>query len=416
MGGNDKVNMILLYIDPGTGSMLFSLVIGLVATAVFGLRALAIKLKFGLGKKDEVSADTIPYVIFSDNKRYWNVFKGICQEFDRKGIDIVYYTLSQDDPVFSCGLGHIHPEFLGEGNKPYSRLNFLKADVVLSTTPGLDVYQWKRSRDVKCYVHIPHSVDDLSTYRMFGLDHYDVLLAAGSNQVDTQNKLEELRSSIKKKEKVIVGSTYMDCLLEKLPSYKKEEHERKVVLVAPSWGKTAILAKFGDALLSSLEKTGYEIIVRPHPQSFSSEMDVLEPLMKKYKNIEWNRDNDNFSVLARADILISDFSSVVFDYTLVFGRPIIYADVDFDSIVYDQDWLDEECWPIRMLPKLGTKLEEKDFGRIGEVIEEALESKSIEDGIKEVRSLCWADPGESAGNAADYLIKKREELAAVKKN
>ncbi len=410
------MNHILLYIDPGTGSMLFSLVIGLVATAVFGLRALAIKLKFGLGKKDTVSADTIPYVIFSDHKRYWNVFSSICEEFDRRGIDVVYYTLSQDDPVFNCGLGHIHPEFLGEGNKPYSRLNFLKADIVLSTTPGLDVYQWKRSRDVKCYVHIPHSVDDLSTYRMFGLDHYDVLLAAGSNQVDTQNKLEKLRPSIKKKEKVIVGSTYMDCLLEKLPSYKKEEHERKVVLVAPSWGKTAILAKFGDALLSALEKTGFEIIVRPHPQSFSSEMDILKPLMEKYKDIEWNRDNDNFSVLARADILISDFSSVVFDYTLVFGRPIIYADVDFDSIVYDQDWLDEECWPIRMLPKLGTKLEEKDFARIGEVIEEALENKSIEEGIKEVKSLCWADPGESAENAADYLIKKRKELTEAKKS
>ena len=406
---------ILLYIDPGTGSMLFSLVIGLVATAVFGLRALAIKLKFGLGKKDTVSTDTIPFVIFSDNKRYWNVFKGICQEFDRKGIDVVYYTLSQDDPVFNCGLGHIHPEFLGEGNKPYSRLNFLKADIVLSTTPGLDVYQWKRSRDVKCYVHIPHSVDDLSTYRMFGLDHYDVLLAAGSNQVDTQNKLEMLRPTIKKKEKVIVGSTYMDCLLEKLPSYKKEEHEKKVVLVAPSWGKTAILSKFGDSLLSALEKTGYEIIVRPHPQSFSSEMDVLEPLMEKYKDIEWNRDNDNFSVLAKADILISDFSSVVFDYTLVFGRPIIYADFDFDSIVYDQDWLDEECWPIRMLPKLGTKLEEKDFGRIGDVIDEALKSKSIEEGIREVKSLSWADPGESAENAAGYLIKKREELTETKK-
>ena len=140
------MNTLLLYIDPGTGSMLFSLVIGLVATAVFGLRALAIKLKFGLGKKDAVSTDRVPYVIFSDHKRYWNVFSSICAEFDKRGIDVVYYTLSEDDPVFNCNLKHIHPEFLGEGNRPYSRLNFLKADIVLSTTPGLDVYQWKRDR------------------------------------------------------------------------------------------------------------------------------------------------------------------------------------------------------------------------------------------------------------------------------
>lgn len=401
---------LLLYIDPGTGSMLFSLFIGLVATAVFALRALALKLKFGFGKKEKSTSNNIPYVIFSDHKRYWNVFRGICEEFNRRGIDVVYYTLSADDPVFDSGLEHIHPEYLGDGNKPYSRLNFLKADIVLSTTPGLDVYQWKRSKDCKCYVHIPHSVDDLSTYRMFGLDHYDVLLASGINQVDTQNKLEELRPTINKKEKVIIGSTYMDALKEKAKNYTREEHERKIVLVAPSWGPSAILSRYGDKLLSALSKTDYEIIVRPHPQSFSSEKEILEPLMEKYSNIEWNRDNDNFKVLSNADIMISDFSSVVFDYTLIFERPLIYADVSFDSIVYDQDWLKEECWPIRMLSKLGTKLEEKDFMRIGDIIKEALESEEIKDSINEVRSLCWADVGESSKNALDYVTEKRAKI------
>ena len=35
-----------LYIDPGTGSMLFSILVGLLATAYFLGRALLIKLKF----------------------------------------------------------------------------------------------------------------------------------------------------------------------------------------------------------------------------------------------------------------------------------------------------------------------------------------------------------------------------------
>ena len=35
--------MILLYIDPGTGSMLFTLFIGVVSTAYFSLRQLAIR-------------------------------------------------------------------------------------------------------------------------------------------------------------------------------------------------------------------------------------------------------------------------------------------------------------------------------------------------------------------------------------
>ena len=408
MGGREIMASLFLYIDPGTGSMLFSLVIGLVATAVFGLRALAVKLKFGLGKKEATSSDCIPYVIFSDHKRYWNVFKGICEEFDRRNIDVVYYTLSPDDPVFECGLKHIKPEYLGEGNKPYSKLNFLKANIVLSTTPGLDVYQWKRSRDVKLYVHIPHAVDDLTTYRMFGLDHYDVVLASGPNQVEGQTKLEELRPNIKKKEKVIVGSPYMDALQAQLENCKERtKNSEPVILVAPSWGPSAILSRFGDSLLSALEKTGFHIIVRPHPQSFISEKVLLDSLMAKHKDLEWNRDNDNFAVMERSDVLITDFSGIIFDYTLTFNRPIVYADTSYDPIVYDSDWIDEQIWSLRVLPDLGIKLEEKDFDRIKEVLIDAINSPSLEEGRKKVKEMCLSHSGESSKLIVDYLVEKR---------
>lgn len=40
------------YIDPGTGSMLFSIVIGIAATLYFSLRALTVKLKMKFSTKD----------------------------------------------------------------------------------------------------------------------------------------------------------------------------------------------------------------------------------------------------------------------------------------------------------------------------------------------------------------------------
>ncbi len=400
----------LLYIDPGTGSMLFSLLIGLAATAVFGVRALIVKIKFGLGKKENSGGNRIPYVIFSDHRRYWNVFKGVCEEFDKRGIDVVYYTLSKDDPVFECGLGHIHPEYLGEGNKPYSRLNFLKADILISTTPGLDVYQWKRSRDTLCYVHIPHSVDDLTGYRMFGLDHYDVVLASGINQEEAVRKIESLRPSIKKKEIVVCGSTYMDDLREELLSLpSRTVNDIPTVLVAPSWGPSGILSKYGERLLDALEKTGFHIIVRPHPQSFSSEKEMLESLMEKYPSFEWNRDNNNFSVMERSDILITDFSGIIFDYSLTFNRSVVYADTEFDPIIYDADWLDEKMWSLRVLPKLGIKLE-LDDGDIKKVLLDAVASESLSKGREEVRSECYSSVGESRKLIVDYLLKKEEEI------
>ncbi|MDY5763191.1 MAG: CDP-glycerol glycerophosphotransferase family protein [Treponema sp.] len=405
--------MILLYIDPGTGSMLFSLAIGIATAGVFAIRALVIKAKFIFsgGKSDKAEKERIPYVIYSDHKRYWNVFKPVCDEFERRGIDLVYLTQSEDDPVLSQKYNHIKAEFIGEGNKGFARLNFLNAGILLSTTPGLDVYQWKKSRSVKWYVHIPHSVDDVpATYRMFGTDYYDAFLTSGNHQEKVIRKLEQLRN-LPPKEVVLTGSTYLDSMKAKkqmLPPLA--QNENLVILLAPSWGKNGILSKFGSRFIDALIQTGYQIVIRPHPQSVTSEKEMLDNLKEKYPQIEWNFDNDNFNILNRADLLISDFSGVIYDFSLIFNKPVIYADTDFDTLPYDADWLDEKIWSLRVLPKIGTKLEEKDFPDLKNVIENTLKSKKLEKGRKEVKEECWCFENESAGKTVDYIIEKSKEL------
>ena len=403
--------MIALYIDPGTGSMLFSLFIGLAATLSFGLRALVLKLKFGSGKKSDEDDKNIDYVIFSDSKRYFNIFDPICKEFEKRGIDITYYTMSSDDPIFQEKYKHVHPEFIGSGNKAFSKMNFLHADIVLSTTPGLDVYQWKRSRYVKFYIHVPHAVDDLSTYRMFGLDHYDAILTTGPCQVDFVKRIEEMRPAIKTKELVSVASIQLANLKDILEKAgERKENERPVVLVAPSWGKSAILSRYGEKILDALKKTGYEIIVRPHPQSFESERELMDTLMSKYPDIEWNRDNDNFAILNKADIIISDFSGVNYDYSLVFDRPIIYADTSFDPAPYDAAWTGMPIWSFKVLPLLGNPLKEDEFDDIKRIIDETIKSTNLEKGRESVRNQNWSNIGKSAELASDYIIKKHSEL------
>ena len=83
-------------------------------------------------------------------------------------------------------------------------------------------------------------------------------------------------------------------------------------------------------------------------------------IMEKYpasEHLEWNRDVDNFEVLRRSDILISDFSGVVFDFTLVYDKPIIYADTSFYRGPYDAWWMEDELWIEKTLPRVGIKLE-----------------------------------------------------------
>lgn len=407
------MNNYLLYIDPGTGSMLFSLFIGISMALTFGVKYFISKLKFILtrGKiSDNLDYASIPYVIFSDHKRYWNIFKPICDEFEKREIDIVYFTASEDDPAFNCSYKHVKTEFLGTGNKPFGRLNLLKADILIATTPNLDVYQWKRSKGVKCYVHIPHYVGDFSDYRMFGLDYYDAVLASGENQIKFIKKIEELRPSIKHKEIALVGSICLDNLKKKVDSVKKQENKQPVVLLAPSWGKSGILSRYGEKFLDELIKTGYQIIVRPHPQSYSAEKKLMESLESKYTSVEWNKDNDNFDVLSKADILITDFSGIIFDYSLVFGKPVIYADTKFDTLPYDADWLDEKIWSLRAVEKIGVQLEEKDFGNLKQLIDGCMNNLTLENKRSEIINECWAEIGKGAENTVSWLIKKHSEI------
>ena len=108
-----------LYIDPGTGSMLFAILIGIIGAVTYMLKSWLLKLRFVLsgGKKVDTGAKKIPLVIFSDDKRYWSVFRPVCRELDKKGIDTVYMTASPDDPALENDLPHIHAQFIEEGNK-----------------------------------------------------------------------------------------------------------------------------------------------------------------------------------------------------------------------------------------------------------------------------------------------------------
>ena len=402
------------YIDPGTGSMLFTILIGVIGAAFYSLRMLLIKLRMRAGGgKIDPNADRIPLVIFSDHKRYWNIFDPICRELDARGVDVVYMTASEDDPALQCAYPHVKAEFIGPDNKTFTRLNFLKANVVLSTTPGLDVYQWKRSRDVKFYIHIPHAASEITMYRMFGVDYYDAILLSGDYQIQDLRDLEKLRE-IPAKELLKVGIPYMDEMAKRLQNADPVPAHERTVLLAPSWGPSAIFSVYGGKIIEKLLQTGYHVIVRPHPQSFTSEKEMLDKLMEEFpesEQLEWNRDNDNFNVLNRSDILISDFSGVIFDFSLVYDKPVIYTDPNIDVSVYDAWWLERPLWTMSALPRLGEELNAGNMDDLKNLIDGCLTDPRYAEGRRSVKEETWANFGGGVKATADYLVTKLNELA-----
>lgn len=174
-------------------------------------------------------------------------------------------------------------------------------------------------------------------------------------------------------------------------------------------GGVAILSRFGESLLDALVKTKFKIIVRPHPQSKISEKDLLERLENRYKNIEnisWNYDNDNLAVMNESDILITDFSGIIFDYAFLLNRPLIYADTEFDNSVYDAAWLDEKMWILMAADKMGVKLEKSKIPCVKNLILDAMRSEKLVKARESIKSECWENVGMAAKAIVNFLTEE----------
>ena len=127
--------------------------------------------------------------------------------------------------------------------------------------------------------------------------------------------------------------------------------------------------------------------------------------------LEWNRDNDNFDVLNRSDILISDFSGVVFEFSLIYDKPVIYTDPNIDISVYDAWWLDQTIWTVTALPRLGEELHAENMDELKVLIDRCLTDPRYAEGRRQVKEEAWANSGNGAAATADYLIAKLNELS-----
>lgn len=165
--------------------------------------------------------------------------------------------------------------------------------------------------------------------------------------------------------------------------------------------------------------------MRPHPQSKKSEVAMLDALMARYPNNDkfyWNFDNDNFLCMASSDLLITDFSSIVYDWAFVFEKPLIYAGVNFNAAGYEAAWFTKESqeatgagcgeplWREGAIKKLGAQLDENDFPRLKEIIDNVLNNDKYKASQKALKSEAWQEEGHSATLTVDYLLNKQKAL------
>lgn len=402
------------YLDPGTGSMLLSIVVGLASSGYFFIRRLPTLIRQAIfrmrGEGGELHGKKI--VFYAESSAYWGTFEPVLRALGRLGEKTTYLTSDEKDPVFTAGIEGVDAHYIGKGNTAYTSLGFLEADLFVLTTPGIDVLQIRRSKGVKRYVHLVHAATDIHGYKLYSFDYYDAVFCSGPHQVASLRHLEMVRKT-EEKALPILGCPYFDRMVAQKEA-SNVAPDSKTVLIAPTWGRAGLLTKTGAEIPKRLAEAGWHVILRPHPQSFVSELPLMEKLrdeLASYDNVEWDRNPNGFASLSRAAVMVSDFSGVVFDFAFVFERPVVSIGDGWQKDGYEAWDLVGPAWEMGVLDEIGLHLKTGEEARAVEAVETLLQEGDARTArIRAVRDAGIANFGHAGDVIAQALLQLSAEV------
>jgi CDP-glycerol glycerophosphotransferase (TagB/SpsB family) len=138
------------------------------------------------------------------------------------------------------------------------------------------------------------------------------------------------------------------------------------------------------------------------------EKPILERLTDRYKNnlnIEWDYNHENIYSLAKADVMISDFSGIIYDYVFLFDKPVLINTQNMDLRHLDAHNLKQEPSYLQYLKKIGVELNKSNFDSIKGLILDILQNSELKKIRREVKREMWQYQGESGKRIVDFLTK-----------
>lgn len=184
----------------------------------------------------------------------------------------------------------------------------------------------------------------------------DYIISANSFLTDIYRKSEKLEN-IYQGTIIEEGYPRLDLLfrfkrqdiLKKLHSYGVMiEKDKKIILYAPTWrGTTYAKAstdvkcyfEFKETLEKLIDTSQYQILIKVHQRVYELAKDKLKEKYYVPSSIDANE------ILAVTDILVSDFSSIYFDF-LATNRPILFYMPDIESYNVDRGlYRTPDCLP-----------------------------------------------------------------------
>ncbi len=357
------------YLDPNSGSILIYLLVGVASSIFFPLklRLKNIFYKMQFRERTLTIQDQKNIVFHVEGPQYWRDFLPVIKEFNNTSIKVSCFYVG--DRVNFDMTSNI--EFV-RFNSEFEKLNYmnrLTANIVISTTPQLDVYMFKRSPRVKKYAYLFHAPTDVAFYEKHALDNYDFIFCVGPHHKTSIRHLENKRNS-KEKKLLESGYPYYDTLSKN--TFTCVDNDPLSILYAPSWGRRCSLKKYGTVVLDRLLTSGFKISLRLHPQSYISDKDFTKEILQYIKNkdrISLDTSSCLSQAILKTNAIISDISGVIFDYAFFSSKPIILIKTDIDVGGYEAEDLDE-IWDFNSRSEIAIEISKREISGIGKIAKE----------------------------------------------
>ena len=285
-------------------------------------------------------------VFYSESFQDWHHLKPLLNALLDDDIAVTYVTSDDKDPGLLKLSKKYRSIYIGKGFFRILFFQFLRAKLLILTMMDLNNFELKRSMHPVHYVYIFHSLTSthmVDTEKSF--DHYDTIFCAGPHQ-KKEIELREKNKDLKAKNLVPYGYPRIEKLIQ-LSS--KPKNEKKVILLAPTWGEQSIINLMGMEICSIIINQGYSLILRPHHETIKRSPQLIDEIENKYSHLETFRlvrEMGDAESLLQSDLLICDWSGTAIEYAFGLEKPVIF--IDIPPRVRNPNWREIQSEPLEM--------------------------------------------------------------------
>lgn len=261
------------------------------------------------------------------------------------------------------------------------------------------------------HIHIPHSPVSLHMiYPENAFEGFNVFFGVGKHHEEEVKAMDD-KNRRSYRPVYQVGYGRLDHLKKEHDNHQNQFDvgDKKLIVIAPSWHEGNILEEVGPKFSKTLLEEGYAVAFRPHYKIEENKKAFIERLREELNSEPFfflqTAGADN-STLYEADLMISDFSGVAFEFAFLREKPVLFLDVPPKKRNPNWRELSTEPVELKLREELGA-LTSVEKNAMSQKVQELLEKQEhFASRIAEIRKQYCYNFESGAGKAGANCLKE----------